>query len=83
PAQFGARTPNNGRRKNKRISKGKKGGKKKAIGMISKLHHYSTLEMLAKLLLPVLRIASEGLKHRVFEISLANLQNDEDHAYRK
>ncbi|GKA18159.1 40S ribosomal protein S3a-like protein [Tanacetum coccineum] len=28
-------------------------------------------------------IASEGLKHRVFEISLADLQNDEDHSYRK
>ncbi|PKU74190.1 40S ribosomal protein S3a [Dendrobium catenatum] len=28
-------------------------------------------------------IASEGLKHRVFEISLADLQNDEDQAYRK
>ncbi|GKE03619.1 40S ribosomal protein S3a, partial [Tanacetum coccineum] len=25
-------------------------------------------------------IASEGLKHRVFEISLADLQNDEDHS---
>ena len=29
------------------------------------------------------QIASEGLKHRVFEISLADLQKDEDHAYRK
>ncbi|KAK9989494.1 hypothetical protein SO802_029733 [Lithocarpus litseifolius] len=29
------------------------------------------------------KIASEGLKHRVFEISLADLQDDEDHAYRK
>ncbi|GJX91772.1 40S ribosomal protein S3a-like protein [Tanacetum coccineum] len=29
------------------------------------------------------KIASEGLKHRVFEISLADLQNDEDHSYRK
>ncbi|MBA0647610.1 hypothetical protein Gohar_008280, partial [Gossypium harknessii] len=29
-------------------------------------------------------IASEGLKHRVFEVSLADLQGgDEDHAYRK
>ncbi|GKD27993.1 40S ribosomal protein S3a-like protein [Tanacetum coccineum] len=28
-------------------------------------------------------IASEGLKHRVFEISLADLQNDEDHSYKK
>ena len=29
------------------------------------------------------QIASEGLKHRVFEVSLADLQKDEDHAYRK
>ncbi|KAK7832852.1 40s ribosomal protein s3a, partial [Quercus suber] len=29
------------------------------------------------------KIASEGLKHRVFEVSLADLQNDEEHAYRK
>jgi small subunit ribosomal protein S3Ae len=30
-----------------------------------------------------LQIASEGLKHRVFEVCLADLQNDEDQAYRK
>ncbi|KAG6766142.1 hypothetical protein POTOM_030209 [Populus tomentosa] len=29
------------------------------------------------------KIASEGLKHRVFEVSLADLQGDEDNAYRK
>ena len=29
------------------------------------------------------QIASEGLKHRVFEVSLADLQGDEDHSYRK
>ncbi|KAK7809535.1 40s ribosomal protein s3a, partial [Quercus suber] len=29
------------------------------------------------------KVASEGLKHRVFEISLADLQDDEEHAYRK
>ena len=29
------------------------------------------------------QIASEGLKHRVFEVSLADLQSDEDQAYRK
>lgn len=29
------------------------------------------------------QIASEGLKHRVVEVSLADLQGDEDHAYRK
>ncbi|CAH2068671.1 unnamed protein product, partial [Thlaspi arvense] len=30
-----------------------------------------------------LLIASEELKHRVFEVSLADLQGDEDHTYRK
>jgi len=30
-----------------------------------------------------LQIASEGLKHRVFEVSLADLQGDEDHSFRK
>ena len=29
------------------------------------------------------QIASEGLKHRVFEVSLADLNKDEDQAYRK
>ncbi|KAJ8499966.1 hypothetical protein OPV22_010518 [Ensete ventricosum] len=29
------------------------------------------------------KIASEGLKHRVFEVCLADLQNDEDQAHRK
>lgn len=29
------------------------------------------------------KIASEGLKHRVFEVSLADLQKDEDHAFKK
>ncbi|KAE8658338.1 40S ribosomal protein S3a [Hibiscus syriacus] len=37
-----------------------------------------------QMILPSWVIASEGLKHRVFEISLADLQGgDEDHAYRK
>ena len=30
-----------------------------------------------------LQIASDGLKGRVFEVSLADLQQDEDQAYRK
>ena len=30
-----------------------------------------------------MQIASKGLKHRVFEASLADLQSDEDQAYRK
>lgn len=35
------------------------------------------------LFLLFLQIASEGLKHRVFEINLADLQADEDQSYRK
>lgn len=35
------------------------------------------------LLVIFVQIASEGLKSRVFEVSLADLQGDEDHAYRK
>jgi small subunit ribosomal protein S3Ae len=35
------------------------------------------------LILIFFQIASEGLKHRVFEVSLADLNNDEDQAYRK
>lgn len=31
----------------------------------------------------LLQIASEGLKHRVFEVSLADLQGDEENAFRK
>ena len=30
-----------------------------------------------------MQIASDGLKGRVFEVSLADLQGDEDQAYRK
>ncbi|XP_042973140.1 40S ribosomal protein S3a-like [Carya illinoinensis] len=29
------------------------------------------------------QIASEGIKHRVIEVSMADLQDDEDHAYRE
>ncbi|KAF5950761.1 hypothetical protein HYC85_012754 [Camellia sinensis] len=56
--------------------------------MISRLHRSSVSEMSEKPSSPELRvpssvIASEGLKHRVFEVSLADLQGDEDHSYRK
>ncbi|KAG2241982.1 hypothetical protein Bca52824_096172 [Brassica carinata] len=76
--------------KNKRISKGRKGGKKKIVDPFSKKDWYdikapltSLTEMSARHLFPELRIASEGLKHRVFEVSLADLNKDEDQAYRK
>ncbi|KAD3641487.1 hypothetical protein E3N88_30711 [Mikania micrantha] len=79
--------------KNKRISKGKKGGKKKAADPFSKKDWYDikapslfSTRNVGKTLVTRTqgtKIASEGLKHRVFEVSLADLQNDEDHAYRK
>ncbi|KAM7256191.1 hypothetical protein ACFE04_011932 [Oxalis oulophora] len=79
--------------KNKRISKGKKGGKKKAADPFSKKDWYDikapsvfTTRNVGKTLVTRTqgtKIASEGLKHRVFEVSLADLQGDEEQAYRK
>ncbi|PPD77826.1 hypothetical protein GOBAR_DD25246 [Gossypium barbadense] len=80
--------------KNKRISKGKKGGKKKAADPFAKKDWYDikapsvfTSRNVGKTLVTRTqgtKIASEGLKHRVFEVSLADLQGgDEDHAFRK
>ncbi|PHT29194.1 40S ribosomal protein S3a [Capsicum baccatum] len=79
--------------KNKRISKGKKGGKKKAADPYAKKDWYdikapSVFEVknVGKTLVTRTqgtKIASEGLKHRVFEVSLADLQKDEDQAFRK
>ncbi|KMZ57395.1 40S ribosomal protein S3a [Zostera marina] len=79
--------------KNKRISKGKKGGKKKIVDPFAKKDWYDikapsvfTTRNVGKTLVSRTqgtKIASEGLKHRVFECSLADLQNDEDQAYRK
>ncbi|KAL1568615.1 40S ribosomal protein S3-1 [Salvia divinorum] len=78
---------------NKRISKGKKGGKKKAIDPFAKKEWYDikapsvfSNKNIGKTLITRTqgtKIASEGLKHRVVEVSLADLQGDEDHAYRK
>ncbi|KAF3454343.1 hypothetical protein FNV43_RR04790 [Rhamnella rubrinervis] len=80
-------------RKNKRISKGKKGGKKKASDPFAKKDWYDikapslfNQRQVGKTLVTRTqgtKIASEGLKHRVFEVSLADLQKDEDNAYRK
>ncbi|KAI0529045.1 hypothetical protein KFK09_001590 [Dendrobium nobile] len=79
--------------KNKRLLKGKKGGKRKIVDPFSKKDWYDIkaqsvflMRNIGKTLMSRTqgtKIASEGLKHRVFEVFLANLQNDEDQAYRK
>jgi len=79
--------------KNKRLSKGKKGKGKKIVDPFTKKEWYDikapsnfTVRSCGKT--PVTRttgtkIASEQLKGRVFEICLADLNKDEDQAYRK
>ncbi|PNW73691.1 hypothetical protein CHLRE_13g568650v5 [Chlamydomonas reinhardtii] len=79
--------------KNKRISKGKKGGKKKASDPFAKKDWYDikaptmfTVRNVGKTLVTRTqgtKIASEALKGRVFEVSLADLQKNEDDAFRK
>ncbi|XP_057963355.1 small ribosomal subunit protein eS1z [Malania oleifera] len=80
--------------KNKRISKGKKGGKKKAADPFAKKDWYDIkapapfkTRNIGKTLVTRTqgtKIASEGLKHRVFEMCLADINdNDEDQSYRK
>jgi len=79
--------------KNKRISKGKKGGKKKATDPFTKKDWYDikapsifSVRNVGKTIVSRTqgtKIASEGVKNRVFEVSLADLQKDEDHAFRK
>ena len=79
--------------KNKRLTKGKKGGKKKTVDPFTKKEWYdikapSNFSVRACGKTPVTRttgtkIASEMLKGRVFEICLADLNKDEDQAYRK
>uniref|UniRef100_A0A671M587 Small ribosomal subunit protein eS1 n=1 Tax=Sinocyclocheilus anshuiensis TaxID=1608454 RepID=A0A671M587_9TELE len=79
--------------KNKRLTKGgKKGAKKKIVDPFSKKDWYDVkapamfnIRNLGKTLVTRTqgtRIASDGLKGRVFEVSLADLQNDEV-AFRK
>lgn len=82
--------------KSKAISKGgKKGSKKKVIDPFSRKDWYDVkapnmfaTRNIGKTLVnrtQGTRIASEGLKNRVFEVSLADLQNDNDaeRSYRK
>ena len=79
--------------KNKRISKGKKGGKKKIVDPFTKKEWYNlksptmfTTRNFGKTLVTRTqgtKIASDGLKGRVYEVSLADLNQDEDQAFRK
>jgi len=75
--------------KNKGLAKGgKKGSKKKVIDPFSRKDWYDvkapsmfSIRQVGKTLVnrtQGTRIASEGLKHRVFEVSLAELQHDSD-----
>ncbi|KAK6458299.1 40S ribosomal protein S1-B [Scheffersomyces xylosifermentans] len=79
--------------KNKRLSKGKKGLKKKIVDPFTRKDWFdikapSTFENrnVGKTLInrsTGLKNAADGLKGRVVEVSLADLQGSEDHAYRK
>lgn len=79
--------------KNKRLTKGKKGSKKKQVDPFTKKEWYDvkapsmfTKRQVGKTLVTKsqgTRLASDGLKGRVFEVSLGDLQHDEDRAFRK
>ncbi|KAI1827555.1 40S ribosomal protein S3aE [Xylaria intraflava] len=79
--------------KNKRLSKGKKGLKKKAQDPFARKDWYSikapapfNVRDVGKTLVNRtmgLKNANDALKGRVIEVSLADLQKDEDHAFRK
>eukprot|EP01137_Pigoraptor_chileana_P020030 Opistho-2@81878 len=80
--------------KNKRLTKGgKKGQKKKISDPFSRKDWYDvkapsmfTLRQIGKTIVTRTtgqKIAADGLKGRVFEVSLADLQNNEEEAHRK
>jgi len=79
--------------KNKRLSKGKKGTKKKVVDPYSRKDWYDVkapgifdVKQVGKTLVnrsTGLKSANDALKGRIFEVSLADLQNDEEHAFRK
>lgn len=79
--------------KNKRLSKKGKGSKKKTLDPFLRKEWYDikapstfTKRNIGKTLVSRTqgtKIASDGLKGRVYQVSLADLNNDEDQAYRK
>lgn len=79
--------------KNKRLSKGKKGGKRKVIDPFSrkewyhiKAPNYYSKQYVGETIVnrtAGTKIASESLKGRVFEANLAELQGNEDYNFRK
>lgn len=79
--------------KNKRVSKGKKGSKKKVVDPFLRKEWYN---LKAPVMFQVrnfgqtlvtksigTKLAIDGLKGRIYEVSLADLNADEDQAYRK
>ncbi|KAF9869445.1 putative GTP cyclohydrolase II [Colletotrichum karsti] len=78
---------------NKRLSKGKKGLKKKTVDPFSRKDWYQikapapfNVRDVGKTLVnrtTGLKNANDALKGRILEVSLADLQKDEDHAFRK
>jgi len=79
--------------KNKRISKSKKGGKKRVGDPMAKKEWYDLkapsmfhVRSCGKTLVTKsagTKLATDGLKGRVFELNLADLQTDDDQAFRK
>ncbi|KAL2281434.1 hypothetical protein FJTKL_11601 [Diaporthe vaccinii] len=79
--------------RNKRLSKGKKGLKKKTVDPFSRKDWYGikapapfNVRDVGKTLVnrtTGLKNANDSLKGRIVEVSLADLQKDEDHAFRK
>jgi small subunit ribosomal protein S3Ae len=79
--------------KNKRLTKSKKGGKRRITDPFLKKEWYNIkapslfeVKTCGKTLVSKTqgtRIASDGLKGRIFEVSLADLNKDEDMSYRK